>query len=331
MEDIQNKWFLYYKSAFQFRSCPETNYKTIPYGKPYEILLRPNLQSIVNDGTLMIVFDQPHLVNLRTTFRKLTRPYREANNVTYFFVMAMESDNPSMMQQVYSESEHFGDILLFNHTNSYHNLALSVLLTYHYLQALELPLKYIVKMDSDCALNLPSLMSILYSPSVFQRKYLYAGDCLESRYNTYDPTKKNYVPFCIVADDNYIASYARGGLYVLTYNLVKPLLISTRHFTFLTHHEDGNTGKALNALGFQCHSLGEEHWIARNGCNSKDKCRQYLAIHPRRSSGEARKYYRMIFGTQIDLWREKSCVCFDPSLPLFRSFPHHSVTLPIVW
>ena len=84
-------------------------------------------------------------------------------------------------------------------------------------------------------------------------------------------------------------------------------------------------------MGFQCHSLGEEHWIARNGCNSKDKCRQYLAIHPRRSSGEARKYYRMIFGTQIDLWREKSCVCFDPSLPLFRSFPHHSVTLPIVW
>ena len=294
-EELQNDWFRYYKSAFTFRQAEEDNYPSILYGFPYDYQIQPSLEGMVDNGMLILVFDQPHLFSLRQLFRKQTLDFRVKHNVSYMFVMANDIHRQEAMHRLEKEAQLYHDILLFNHTNSYHNLALSVLLSYHYLHSLQLPIKYVVKMDSDCTINLPLLFSILYnSSSIFTEQYLYAGDCLQSRFNTRDQSQKNYVPPTLIQGDNFVESYARGGLYVMTYNLLPPLLISTRHLPFLTHHEDANTGRAFNALGIRCVDLRKGNWIARNGCYSKDRCKQYVAIHPHRYISETRRYYSMI-------------------------------------
>lgn len=293
-EELQNEWFRFHKSAFAFRQAEQHAYPFISYGEPYEFLMQPSLDGMRENGMVLLVFDQPHLFSLRQVFRQQTLEFRRNHNITYMFVMANEPNNPEAMHRLDREDKLYHDILLFNHTNSYHNLALSVLLAYHYLQSFQLPIKYVVKMDSDCAVNLPLLVSLLYSPEILSRTYTYAGDCLQSRFNTRDRTQKNFVPASLVQKDEWIDSYARGGLYVMTYNLLPPLLISTRHLPFLTHHEDANTGRAFNALSIRCSSLGEEHWLARKGCYSRESCKQYIAIHPQRFSSETRRYYKMI-------------------------------------
>ena len=207
--------------------------------------------------------------------------------------MASEENAPFLSYRLGRESLAFGDMLIFNHTNYYRNLALTVLLTFHYLQNQLLPIRYVVKVDADCSINIPLLVKVLHSRRIASRKYLYTGDCMASYYNTVNPEAKNYVPACLVQKDNWIPSYARGGIYVFTYNLLTPLLIASRHLPFIAHNEDVNTGRAMLAMKISCKTINIQ-WLRRYGCTSVSECREYVAIHPRRSPIETLRYYKSL-------------------------------------
>ena len=136
-------------------------------------------------------------------------------------------------------------------------------LSFHYLNTQNLDFRYIVKTDADCAVNIPLLYAILQHPSLANKEYLYIGDCFRSTFS--NSKKKHYVPRKIISDDPVVKSVARGGLYVLSSNIIPYLLIGVRHLSFLTHQEDLTVGRSLNNMGFSCMNVYSK-WISRYGC-----------------------------------------------------------------
>lgn len=295
-EDVQNRWFEKNSSMYQYRQCKECNYELIAYGKPYSILLEPTLQNDAPNRTVIMICTQPRERYLRHLFREATKSIRQQYHLSYFFTLTQDNTVSKCMERLQKEQDEYHDLLVFNHTNSYTNLALTVLLTYHYLQSLELSSRYIVKMDADVAVNLRSLMNILYSEEVMEMKYVYLGDCMSTSYNTVLPQLKNYVPMEIIEEETWIDSYARGGLYILSSNSIVPMLIATRHFSFITHHEDAVIGRAMYKMNIVCKSINQEYWLARYGCEDVEDCKKYLSIHPTQSARETKRFY-YIFST----------------------------------
>ena len=292
-EELQNRWFVKYPHIYHYRQCENCTYDVINYGKPYSVLLSPALSETPINGTILMICTQPHEKYLRHVFRESTQALRAQYNLSYFFTLTRDNSYSKGMERLQKEQDHYHDLLVFNHSNSYSNLALTVLLTYHYLHSLHLPSRFIVKMDADCAVNIPLLMSILHSSEATEMKYAYIGDCISTSYNTVLPHLKNYIPHEIIQDEPWIYAYARGGLYVLSYNTLPPLLVAIRHFPFITHHEDAMVGRAMYKMNIVCQSLNKEYWLARYGCSEGDVCKNYVAIHPKDSNRETNFYYSL--------------------------------------
>ena len=282
-----------YPSIYHYRQCENCTYKVIDYGKPYSILLSPNLSNTTLNGTILMICTQPHEKYLRHVFRESTKTLRHHYNLSYFFTLTKDDSYLKGMERLEKEQSQYHDLLVFNHSNSYSNLALTVLLTYHYLHSLHLPTHYIVKMDADCAVNLPLLMSILHSSEMSELKYAYIGDCISTSYNTVLPHLKNYIPQEIIQNEPWLYAYARGGLYILSYNTLTPLLVAIRHFPFITHHEDAMVGRAMYKMNIVCQSLNKEYWLARYGCSELEECKKYVAIHPKENYKETKFYYSL--------------------------------------
>ena len=285
---LQSAFFSHFGSMYRYNECNEKEYPRIAYGKPYSAVITPALRSSPSYLFLM-VFTQSKSIRLRNTFRRRTLQWRKAYNTSYLF--AMTEDDPAKMRKLERESAYHHDLLVFNHANTYHNLALTVLLTYHFVNQRSVSSAFYAKLDDDVALHLPLLYRVLHSKEVTSRRQFYGGDCMRSYYNYLNPFIKNYVPKCLIGEDIWIPSYARGGFYVFSSNLLSSILIGARHLPFIAHNEDANTGKALMMVNVMCYPLREGYWLARFGCMSKEECRQFVSIHPKYSMREVSGYY----------------------------------------
>lgn len=289
-EAIQNQLFRAYSSPFDYKQCESCSYSVPKYGHPFSIVLKPYINSIPNN-TLIMICSRPSDTYLRNVFRNNTRSLRKAYNITYFFTLT--SDMPNEVSSLQSEQLLYHDLLVFNHTNSYHNLILTVLFSFHYLQSLHLSSRYIVKTDVDCALNLPRLMSVLYSKRIRAMPIVYGGDCFFNERYVFnpDPSSKHYVPAELVSSSTMVESFARGGLYVITTNMITPMLSAVRHLSFITHQEDVTVGRAMSLIGVQCQRLVRHFWLARYGCHPL-LCNKYAMVHSKVSSNETPLYYQ---------------------------------------
>lgn len=288
---MQKAFYSHFQSMYSYQRCTQGEYPVIAYGKPYSILISPTV-SPSRSFLFLMIFSQYGAVRQRNVFRKRTALWRRQYNVSYLFALT-EDDDPKR-RRLAREAAYYHDLLVFNHTNSYHNLALTVLLTYHFISNAGVSAVFFGKMDDDMTLNLPLLMRLLHSETVQSKRHLYAGDCMTSFYNSYDALAKNYVPRCLVLDETLIASYARGGFYVFSSDLLDFILIGSRHLTFIAHNEDANTGKALKLMNVECTPLLQGHWMARYGCESEEECRSFVSIHPKYSSREMMGYYNYL-------------------------------------
>jgi hypothetical protein len=273
------------KTIYHYRWCD--GYQEIPYGKPYTILIYPNLSMIPINSSLLLIFTKPKDYDLRTLFRKHSYLWKYKFPLNYFFIMATDYEQYDTMINVYNESKIFHDILLFNTTNSYHTLILNELLTYHFITNLHLPIRYVIKTDSDMVLNIPKIMKNIYSVSKMNLHSFYGGNCIYCNYKR--SSRKHYIPSCIYENESIIKSFARGGLYVFTYNILPSILISLRHTSFLVHNEDGMFGKMAKLNNVPCQS--QPYWMARYGCDDFKSCIQYYSIHPKTNEKENTRYY----------------------------------------
>lgn len=176
----------------------------------------------------------------------------------------------------------------------------SVFHAFQYVEKLHLPVKYIVKTDSDCVINYDLLHRRIASYSEARRNELYLGKCRKrNTYNYKNKNKKNYVPKALLRDKTFIPYFADGGGYVISYNLLPRVLLAIQRLPFIAHNEDMNVGKAMIMLDIPC--MDGPNWLARQGCRSREDCLQYVVMHPNNTIEEGTRFYSYL----------RWCVCLS--------------------
>lgn len=270
---------------FQYHESPVLDYHFVPYGKPYSVLHTPTIKVSGRIRIFTLMLSSACQSELRQHVRKNTRSYFRRFRVYTVFVLG---SNPVCDDSVSYESSRYNDILQFDHVDSYSNITLSVLYAFQFLQAGRYSIDYVLKTDSDCVINYPLLLSIV---SQFDyRSNVYLGNChVNEPYFTYNILKKNYIPSYIVGSST-IPYYNSGGGYLISYRLLPDVLAAIRYVPFLSHHEDVNVGKAMYLLKVGCIDY-TKRWIARNGCDSREKCLSKVIMHPKDSDFEIEQFY----------------------------------------
>lgn len=287
--------FLRYGRPYNYKNVSVPTYQQIFLGRPYSILQKPRFSFSHRVRILTIVLSSACDFSARQVVRSKTQSYYLRYNVYTIFSLGY---NPTCSSLVDQENEQYGDILQFSHVDSYHNITLSVLYAFQWLQLFDLPVDYVFKTDSDCVINYPLLLQVIYPYDVVKDD-VYMGDChRDENFNTKNQNRKNYVPPAVVGDD-VLSYYASGGGYIISYHLLPRLMIAMRHVNYLTHHEDVNTGKGMQLLLVPCveHS---DFWVARRGCGNQTDCLRHVVLHPKTSILEVNQYYSYL----------PLCVCF---------------------
>lgn len=288
-EQEQVRLLMQYGRPYRYRKAKLRTYFHIPYGYPFEVLQRPQLESMEPYTFLTMMLSQSCDFKLREIVRNRTRHLRSRFSVYSIFVLA--NAVPSCNDAIAAENTAYGDILQFNHLDSYNNITLSVLFAFHYIHNLSLPIKYVFKTDSDCVVNYPRLKALIDVMTEKQKNNLYMGLCDKGKtYNTVDVSRKNYVPKSLVQENVYIPYYVTGGGYVISYGLLPKLLVGISHLPFIGHNEDVNVGRGMQLVQIPCTDI-KPNWIARNGCFSKTECLKNVIIHPWMDISEVPRYY----------------------------------------
>lgn len=273
--------YTYSKSALDL-------YETIPYGVPYTVLQAPDLSRLPRLTFLTLMLSRACDDSLRMTIRNSTCGSQHEEGFHIVFVMARSCSVCD--DRVREENARYRDILQLDHVDSYHNITLSVLHAFHFVHNLRLPVRYVLKTDSDCVVNYALLRR--YARFVSRRRDdVYMGNCKrDMAFNTIDPTKKNFIPNSLVGTEKRYSYYATGGGYLVSYSLLPRLLVGASHLRFIGHFEDVNVGRAMKLVGVECLGL-TRRWIARYGCPTREECLKYVIMHPQRSAEEVVRFY----------------------------------------
>ena len=278
--------FIRYGRPFDYQNVSVESYQQIFLGRPYSILQKPRLSFPHRVRVLTIVLSSACDFSTRQIVRSRTQSYYLRYNAFTIFSLG---NNPECTSFVGQENDDYGDILQFDHVDSYHNITLSVLYAFQWLQLANLPIDYVLKTDSDCVINYPLLLQLL-SPYDVSKDDVYMGDCHHDEiFNTKNHRRKNYVPAAVVGN-TVLSYYASGGGYVISYHLLPRLMIAMRHVNYLTHHEDVNTGKGMQLLQVPCVDYSR-FWVARLGCKNQSECLRHVILHPKSSILEVDRFY----------------------------------------
>ena len=278
--------FIRYGRPFNYQNVSVENYQQIFLGRPYSILQKPRLSFHHRVRILTVVLSSACDFSARQIVRSKTQSYYLRYNVVTIFSLG---NNPGCTSLVAQENDDYGDILQFDHVDSYHNITLSVLYAFQWLQLAHLPIDYVLKTDSDCVVNYPLLLQLIYPYDVIKDD-VYMGDCHRDEiFNTKNHRRKNYVPAAVVGS-TVLSYYASGGGYIISYHLLPRLMIAMRHVNYLTHHEDVNTGKGMQLLQVPCVDYSR-FWVARLGCENQGECLRHVILHPKSSILEVDRFY----------------------------------------
>lgn len=276
----------HYGAPLVYRVGNNEQYPVIPYGENIEFLNVPYVSPKEHHFLLVLVASGAREVGRRMLLREYYRMLG-AKSVRFVFITA---SNPEVNDQVNRENWEFGDVLQMSHVDCYHNLTLTTFGAIQYFSRFPGMADFVMKTDSDCALNMPTILNTLHG---FNSSVNYAGFCKYNvTYNTKNPSAKNFVPHSLVRRDTRIREYATGAGYVLRWSLVPRIAIGIRHIRFIAHNEDVNVGKTLIMMDIPCVKL--DNWVARYGCNDREECLKYAIIHPDGQGTSLRSYWSFI-------------------------------------
>ena len=182
--------------------------------------------SNINPKTLLLIliFSRPASSDLRITCRNTwLKDYRDSTGVIFRFVIGTAGLNKEENWKIQTESEQYGDLLLFeNHTESYgHQCTNKLLLSFNWV-ACQLKADYVMKTDDDCYVRLGFVLSLLYKRTTQTKKPFLCGTIIcDELPNSQGKWKEEnwhlmeeYLPFPL------------GSGYILPMSLVKAIVDS---------------------------------------------------------------------------------------------------------
>lgn len=289
-EDLDKvRLLMQYGRPYHYRKAKLRTYSVIPYGYPFRVLQEPRLQGMDSVTFFTLMLSRSCDFDIRNMVRKNMKTLWTRFSVHSIFVLG--SSDPFCDERIAEENRLFGDILQFDHSDTYNNITLSVLFSLHYIHNLSLPIQYVLKTDSDCVVNYPQLEKLIGALSELEQSQLYMGMCdRDKKYNVYEVARKNYIPLSLVQNETFIPYYVTGGGYVISYRLLPRLLVGMSHLSFIGHNEDVNVGRGMQLMHIPCRHV-PKYWIARHGCTQKKECLKHVIIHPWMDVSEVPRYY----------------------------------------
>ncbi|CBK21348.2 uncharacterized protein [Blastocystis hominis] len=241
---------------FTYKRFNASTYHYIPYGYNYTYLAQP--KNFCSEDTFMVVMIMSTVKKpeerkvLRETWFK--DKVVHGQKLKYLFIVSSSPD-PAVNEAIDKEALEYNDILHMDHLDSYNNITMSIMNTFNWLHRNCKSIKYILKGDPDSYFNTPKIVKWLLDLPPEKQHRLYHGYCVMLSKFERNPNKEKYVPLLASASD-MIWPYCVGVGYVISSDLLAPLVLASRHYNTIYYNEEMNVGLSnmiLNVTPYRYH------------------------------------------------------------------------------
>ena len=131
---------------------------------------------------------------------------------------------PEVNEGVRGESECYGDILRMNAYESFQNLTLKTLSSFHWItKNIKNPNSFYIFTDDDCVINWQHTVAFLIDKVKFaHKKLIYCGFQYEEGSQPIRGNSRLSVPWRLYPE-KYFPSFCRGVMIILTYSMIESL------------------------------------------------------------------------------------------------------------
>ena len=272
-----------YGLPFSYKRLKPSDYFYIPYGYNYTYLAQPH--DFCSNDTFMVVMimstvkkPEEREVLRRTWFKDKTVLGKK---IKYLFIVSSSPD-PQVNKAIDEEAAQYNDILHMDHLDSYNNITMSIMNTFNWLHRNCHSIKYILKGDPDSYFNTPKIVQWLLDLPLDRQTRLYHGSCFITSFFIRKPGDKWDTPYMVDRDD-LAWPYCVGVGYVISADLLAPLVLASRHYPYMLRTEDMSIGLAALMLNVTPYRYHDYYWTPpeKYHYNSIDKCKwgKYFGFH----------------------------------------------------
>ena len=268
---------------FTYKRIKHEVYHYVPYGYDYKYLAQPN--NFCEKDTFMVVMimsvakkPEERRVLRNTWFKDKVV---EGQKIKYLFIVSNTPD-PDINRSVDEEAAKYNDILHMDHMDSYNNITMSIMNTFNWLHRNCHSIKYILKGDPDSFYNLPKIVKWLLDLPPEKQTRLYHGSCFITSFFIRKPGDKWDTPYAV--DKNDVAwPYCIGVGYVISADMLAPMVLASRHYPYMLRTEDMSIGLAALMLNVTPYRYHDYYWTPPEVYHFPhiDKCkwRNYFGFH----------------------------------------------------
>ena len=272
-----------YGLPFSYKRFDPDSYHYIPYGYNYTYLAQP--QDFCSDDTFMVVMimstvkkPEERKILRETWFKDKTVLGKK---IKYLFIVSSSPDQ-SVNDAIDEEAAKFNDILHMDHLDSYNNITMSIMNTFNWLHRNCHSIRYILKGDPDSYFNTPKIVQWLLDLPPERQTRLYHGSCFITSFFIRKPGYKWDTPYKV--DGNDLAwPYCVGVGYVISADLLAPMVLASRHYPYMLRTEDMSIGLAALMLNVTPYRYHDYYWTPpeRGMYGSINKCNwsKYFDFH----------------------------------------------------
>ena len=300
---------------FTYKRFNASSYHYIPYGYNYTYLAQP--KDFCSEDTFMVVMIMSTVRKpeerkvLRETWFK--DKVVHGQKLKYLFIVSSSPD-PAVNEEIDKEAlkyndilhmDHldsynnitmsimnteeidkealkYNDILHMDHLDSYNNITMSIMNTFNWLHRNCKSIKYILKGDPDSYFNTPKIVKWLLDLPPEKQHRLYHGSCFITSFFIRQPGYKWDTPY-IVDKNDLTWPYCVGVGYVISSDLLAPLVLASRHYPYMLRTEDMSIGLANLMLNVTPYRYHDYYWTPPEKAMypSIPKCRwkRYFGFH----------------------------------------------------
>ena len=268
---------------FTYKRFNSSAYHYIPYGYNYTYLAQP--KNFCSDDTFMVVMIMSTVKKpeerkvLRETWFK--DKVVHGKKLKYLFIVSSSPDK-TVNDAIDEEALKYNDILHMDHLDSYNNITMSIMNTFNWLHRNCKSIKYILKGDPDSYFNIDKIVQWLLDLPPEKQHRLYHGSCVMLSKFQRNNLKPLYVPYYLSHYD-LIWSYCVGVGYVISSDLLAPLVLASRHYPYMLRTEDMSIGLANLMLNVTPYRYHDYYWTPPEKAMypSIKKCRwkRYFGFH----------------------------------------------------
>lgn len=272
-----------YGLPFSYKRLHPSDYYYIPYGYNYTYLAEP--QNFCSSDTFMVVMimstvkkPEERKVLRDTWFKNKTILGKK---IKYLFIVSSSPDK-EVNDAIDKEAKEYNDILHMDHLDSYNNITMSIMNTFNWLHRNCHSIKYILKGDPDSYFNTPKIVQWLLDLPPERQTRLYHGSCFITSFFIRKQGDKWNTPYKV--DNNDLAwPYCVGVGYVISADMLAPMVLASRHYPYMLRTEDMSIGLAALMLNVTPYRYHDYYWTPpeRAMYGRIDSCKwpKYFGFH----------------------------------------------------